>query len=237
MGKPVASSPFTRTWLKIRYYARGLPPHQALLRILIDACAKLGVRVEPFHLVVEGLGHGRPPALASCASDYEVKFLTADDMPVLANIPGRLPTEVELRQRLREGKRCLGILRQGLLVAFTWCDLDTCCFETIPVFALKGNEAYLFDAYTRETARGGGLAPFMRYRLYEELAKLGRDRCYSITVLFNAPAARFKAKLGARVVELHLLIELFRRWRIRWVLHRYQHGRLPESQPAKQTKT
>ncbi len=54
----------TRTWIKIRYYMRGLPPHQALLRVLIDGCAKLGVRIEPFHVVVEGLALGRPPQLS-----------------------------------------------------------------------------------------------------------------------------------------------------------------------------
>ena len=154
--------------------------------------------------------------------DYEVKFLTADDMPALATIPGRLPTEDDLQQRLREGKRCLGIRHQGAPVVFIWCDIDTCGFEEYPLFRLQANEAYLFDAYTVETARGGGLAPFMRYRLYEELARLGRERYYSITVFFNTPAARFKAKLGARILELRVLVELFRRWRVHRVLRRYR---------------
>jgi len=211
-----------RTWVKIRYYIRGLLPHQALLRVLIDGCAKLGVRIEPFHVVVEGLAFGRPPSVESLMDNYEVKFLTADDMPALATIPGRLPAEDDLQQRLREGKRCLGIMHQETPVAFTWCDIDACHFEEYPLFRLQANEAYLFDAYTVETARGGGLAPFMRYRLYEELARLGRERCYSITVLFNTPAARFKAKLGARIIELHVMIELFKWWRIHRVLCRYQ---------------
>ena len=218
----MASSLLTRTWVKMCYYLRGLPPHQALVRILIDGCAKLGVRIEPFYLVVEGMAHGQLPALDLHASDYGVRFLTVYDMPALASIPGRLPTEADLQQRLQEGKRCLGITHRETIVAFTWCDLEACCFETYPIFSLKNNEAYLFDAYTVATARGSGLAPFMRYRLYEELALLGKERCYSLTVLFNTPAARFKAKLGARILELHVLIELFSRWRIHRVLHRYR---------------
>ncbi|MGE0826707.1 MAG: hypothetical protein AB7G75_25885 [Candidatus Binatia bacterium] len=207
------SSLWTRTWTKVRYYRRGLSPFEFALRLLIDSIAKLGVRIELFHLVREGLAVA--PALPErfFADKYEVAFLQPQDMSALAGIPGRRPTTEDLRQRLQDGKHCLAITRRGEIHAFTWCDLSTCRFEDFPLFSLQANEAYIFDAYTVETTRGQGLAPFMRYRLYEELAKLGRDRCYSITVLFNTPAARFKAKLGAQIVALHVFIELFTRWR------------------------
>ncbi len=42
----------------------------------------------------------------------------------------------------------------------------------------------------------------MRYRCYQELAKIGRTRCLSVTVLFNAPGVRFKKKLNAKVIEI-----------------------------------
>jgi hypothetical protein len=50
-------------------------------------------------------------------------------------------------------------------------------------------------------------------------------RCYSITVLFNTPAARFKEKLGAQVVELRVFIELLRRVRLDMRLRDYRRGK------------
>jgi GNAT superfamily N-acetyltransferase len=91
------------------------------------------------------------------------------------------------------------------------------------LFRLQANEAYIFDTYTVEKARGKGLASHLRPHLYEELANLGRDRIYSITVLFNRPASRLKAKLGAQIIELRVLIELCHRWRFHRVLRRYKH--------------
>jgi hypothetical protein len=207
--------------MKVRYYVKGLPLHLALLRILIDGFAKLGLRIEPFHLVLEGRSQCRFAREETTTHPYDVSFLQPSDMPFLAAIPGRSPTEAELRKRISDGEKCLGIRQQGEIVAFTWADLEAVRFEEYPLFRLQENEAYLFDAYTVKTARGSGLAPHMRYRLYEELAKLGRDRCYSITVLFNKPASRFKAKLGAQIIELHLLIELCKQWRFHRVLRRY----------------
>jgi GNAT superfamily N-acetyltransferase len=208
--------------MRVRYYVKGLPLHLALVRILIDGFAKLGLRIEPFHLTEENLSKGRSPMRKGAGDAYQVGFLQPSDMPSLAAIPGRAPTEADLQKRLRDGHLCLGIRQEGEIVGFTWADLEAVRFEDYPLFRLQANEAYLFDAYTVEAARGSGLAPHMRYRLYEELAKLGRNRCYSITVLFNKPASRFKAKLGAQVLELNVLIEVFRRWRIHRTLRRYQ---------------
>ncbi|MBM4258249.1 MAG: hypothetical protein FJ147_20430 [Deltaproteobacteria bacterium] len=217
MGNPL----LRRTRAKVHYYMQGLPLHQAFLRILIDTVAKLGVRIEPFHLVREGLAARQRPSTMALTDEDQVRFLVAEDMPALAAIPGRPPTITDLQQRLRQGNHCLGILRQGTPFAFTWCDLSLCRFEDYPLFHLQANEAYLFDAFTVEAMRGSGLAPVMRQRMYEELAKLGKDTCYSTTVLFNVPAARFKAKLGARVIELHLLVEICKRWRWHRVLRQY----------------
>lgn len=218
----MASALFARTWAKVRYYRRGLSLHLALLRVTIDVLAKLGARIEFFHLVLEGLALSNAASQSPLVSGVEVRFLTANEMPILATLPGRLPSQSDLQRRLQEGKRCLGVWQRETLLAFTWCDLNVCCFEEYPLFRLQANEAYLFDAYTLETARGSGIAPFMRQHMYEELAKLGRDTCFSVTVLFNIPAARFKAKLGARIIELHLLIEIFKHWRWHRVLRRYQ---------------
>lgn len=73
----------------------------------------------------------------------------------------------------------------------------------------------------------------MRYRFYEELARLGRTRCYSITICFNAPATRFKEKLGAHVLELRLFVELLNRRRFYLPLRKWhEHMNSPSHVPV-----
>lgn len=212
----------TRSWLKIRYYHKGLPWYGLVLRVLIDGLSKLGLRIEPYYLMLEGVPAGGLPHLESGLNDYTLGFLEPQDMKALAAIPGRVFSEKELLRRLQEGNRCLGVTYHCEIVAFTWCDLEDCAFEQHRLFSLQENEAYLFDAYTVESFRGRDIAPSMRYRCYQELAKLGRERCYSITVMLNTPAANFKKKLGAQVLELDVFVELLRKWRFHYPLKRYQ---------------
>lgn len=217
----MADSLLNRTWVRIRYYRAGLPWYGFVLRMVIDCLATLGLRIEPFHLFVEVVGSARPPHLESGFENYEIGFLEASDMGAIARIPGRNYSEDELLRQLKEGKRCLGIRYRGEIVAFTWFNLKECTFERQGLFPLRENEAHLFDAYTTESFRGKNLAPYIRYRCYEELAKLGRERCYSVTVVFNTPAVRFKQKLGARVLELRVFVELLKRWHFHARLKRY----------------
>ncbi|MBC7790053.1 MAG: hypothetical protein H7Z74_08905 [Anaerolineae bacterium] len=178
---------------------------------MIDALSQAGLRIEPYHLFLEGLAAAPRPD--GEFDKYDVGFLSAQDMPEIAIIPGRNFSHGDLLRRLNDGKRCLGIKHEGRIAAFTWCDYEWCLFENDRLFPLAANEACLFDAYTLEAFRGQDLAPFMRYRCYEELAEIGRTHCYSVTVLFNAPALRFKKKLNAKVIELRVLIEILGRWR------------------------
>lgn len=212
----------TRSWLRIRYYRKGLPWYGLVLRVLIDGLAKLGFRIEPYYLMLEGVPAGGLPHLESGFSDYALGFLGPQDMKALAAIPGRVFSEEELLRRLQEGKLCLGVTYRGEIVAFTWCNLEDCTFEQHRLFLLRENEAYLFDAYTVESFRGKDIAPSMRYRCYQELAKLGKEKCYSITVVFNVPATNFKKKLGAQVLELDVFVELLRKWRFYYSLKRYR---------------
>lgn len=207
----MADSLLSRTRTKIRYYRKGLPWYAFALRLSIDALSQAGLRIEPYHLFLEGLAGA--PRVNRAFDRYDVAFLRAEDMQEIARIPGRNFTTDDLLRRLAEGKRCLGIKHEGRIAAFTWCDFTACLFEEDRLFPLRDDEACLFDAYTLEAFRGHDLAPFMRYRCYEELAKIGRTRCYSVTVLFNAPAVRFKKKLNAQVIELWVLVEVLKCWR------------------------
>jgi hypothetical protein len=215
----VTDSLLSRARTKIRYYKKGLPWYAFALRLTIDALSQAGLRIEPYHLFLEGSA-GAPP-IGRALENHEVGFLGTEDMPEITAIAGRNFSHDEMLARLREGKRCLGIKHEGRIVAFTWCSFTACQFENDRLFPLHDDEAYLFDAYTLEAYRGHDLAPLMRYRCYQELAKIGRTRCFSVTVLFNLPAMRFKKKLNAKVVELWVLIEIFGRWRFNRRLKRY----------------
>jgi GNAT superfamily N-acetyltransferase len=185
--------------------------YNPLPRIFIDGLDKLGIKIHLIYLIREGITEGvarpREDGLESC----EVGFLGAEDMTEIAQIPYRPVRYEKLQSRLKDGNLCLGAKREGCLVCFTWCNLIRCQSEGYS-FLLNDDEAYLFDAYTAFDLRGQGLAPALRYRLYEELARMGRTKLYSISERFNAPALRFKLKLGAEILKSNWNITLFRKW-------------------------
>ncbi|MEA3487357.1 MAG: hypothetical protein U9R20_06845 [Thermodesulfobacteriota bacterium] len=181
-------------------------------QLAFDICNGTGVWIYPYYLIMEGL-FGGSPRVPKTASPLNIRFLDPEDMAQIAAIPERNIREPVLQQRLLEGKRCLGMLDGKTVVAFTWCDLESCHFRGRP-FPLAENEAYLFDAYTSKECRGTGVAPYLRYRLYEELAKMEKTYLYSITVRSNKPALRFKLKLNARIIGRGLSVMLLKRWHL-----------------------
>ena len=209
----MADSLIRRASTKIRYYRRGVPWYGAVLRVSIDTVSRIGLRIEPFDLFLEGLDRARPPAPPQRAEEYHALFLEHGDMKEIASMPGRDLSEADLRARLDSGQRCLGVKHGERIIAFTWCNLHACTIEKHRLFDLRDDEASLFDAYTIESFRGRDIAPWMRYRCYEEMAKLGRHRCYSVTIIFNTPALRFKTKLGAEIIGRGVYVEMLGRSR------------------------
>jgi hypothetical protein len=150
-------------------------------------------------------------------------FLTSEDMKEIANSK-RKESERELVARLNEEKKCFAAKYHGKLAAFTWCDFES-CHDEFYTFTLKENEAYLFDAYTLMPYRGQNLAPYLRFKCYQALEALGRDRFYSISLYFNEPAMKFKRKLNAKPLILGLYIGLFKKWGRSWKIKDYQYLR------------
>ncbi|NWG03620.1 MAG: GNAT family N-acetyltransferase [Syntrophaceae bacterium] len=185
--------------------------YSPLPRIFIDGLDKLGIQIHLIYLIQEGITEGVTRQQQVGLEGCEVSFLGPEDMTEMAQIPYRPVRYEELQRRLKDGNLCLGAKRDGHLVAFTWCNLTRCQSEGYS-FSLNDDEAYLFDAYTASDLRGQGLAPALRYHLYGELARLGRTKIYSITERFNAPALRFKLKLGARILKSDWYVTLFRKW-------------------------
>jgi hypothetical protein len=62
--------------------------------------------------------------------------------------------------------------------------------------------------------RGKNLAPYLRYKSYDILKKMGRSKIYSVSAFFNSSAVRYKEKLNAKNLKLALYIEIFKK--IRW---------------------
>ncbi len=156
--------------------------YNPFMRVVQDGLTKMGIRISPYYLVLEGLFNKSLPDFEKGFNEYEIGFLREEDMKEISVIPGpdRTFSEKDLLLRLKEGKKCLGIKYRGKIVAFTWFGLVEFGSKFLR-FALKDDEAYLFDAYTLMSFRGKGLAPYMRYQCYKELARLGRYKLYSFT--------------------------------------------------------
>ncbi len=177
------------------------------------------VTFNPYYVYLEGLADEPELKFQEGFADYSIEHLTAGDMKTIAGIPGRRVGLAELLKRVDNGQVCLGIKHLDELVSFTWYDVNQSNIKG-RIVPLKQNEAYLFDAYTLDAYRGKGLAPYMRYRVYRELAELGKTRLYSFTDYFNSPAIRFKQKLNAKLLQLRVIVG-FRRWRFNVLLKRY----------------
>jgi len=187
-------------------------PWEQLFFNILAGYRGTGISIYSYYLVMEGL-FGDPPRAPKTASPIEIRFLGPEDMAQIAAMPERDVREPVMQKRLQAGNKCLGVLDGRNVVAFTWCNLEHCHFTEHP-FPLAKDEAYLFDAHTSKKYRGTGIAPYLRYRLYEELAKTGRTKLYSITMQPNKPSLRFKSKLNARIVGKGLSVVLFKRWRV-----------------------
>ena len=172
----------------------------------VDALKRLKISVDPYIIFLEELSDDIIfPRIDNAHNTYKIIFLGPGDMKTIEGLPGRISTEAGLLNRLKEDKICIAVKLAQELVAFTWYDLKECNFKSIKC-PLKNNEAYLFDAYTLLSYRGKGIAPFMRYRSYQELNNLGKHKLFSVSDYFNTPAIRFKKKLKAKPLELRLAV-------------------------------
>ncbi len=93
--------------------------------------------------------------------------------------------------------------------------------ESHKLFPLKENEAYLYYMHTMEEYIGKNLAPYLRYKSYELLDKIGRSLKYSVTDYFNKSSLKFKKKLNSKHLKLYLHLKLFQKYNKHILLKRY----------------
>lgn len=184
----------------------------AIQEVLDSLQRRLRILVVPYFLVVEGLQPDFTPSEQG-AQSFEIRFLDDADMESLAKIRTNLVPLARLKKTLGHSK-CLGIFVDGRLAGYTWGRVDVIPTPNtvLPLVVLDDGEAYLFDALVSRDFRGYNLAPIVRQQLYRELQKIGKTRFYSITLAFNRSSRRFKAKLGAKEIELRLTLGISR-WR------------------------
>ena len=195
-----------------RVYIQHKFRYNSLPQTLLGGLHTVGILIQPYDLFLEGLHKGPIPAYERPPEGFRIEVLAPADMKTIAAIPDRNIQERQLMERLERRNECLGVFLGSELVAFTWCNLDTCTYPGDP-FPLGPDETYLFDAYTSHALRGKGLAPLLRYQTYKKLELTGRNRLYSVSERLNKRAVRFKQKLNAQVIRSGIYVELFRRWR------------------------
>lgn len=154
--------------------------------------------------------------------DFEIGFLTYNDMELLGNHEESNVTTEQLIRLLEGGCLCLAVKYKGAIAAYSWCDLNYLRYKD-RIIALKQNEAYLFNARTYRAFRGKNLAPYIRNELCKFLKQRGIERFYSITLWSNTASMKFKRKSGAKPIELFLYVGFFRKFRMHFRLRNMAH--------------
>lgn len=199
---------------------RGRLSYGLLSQELLDRLRVLGVTFYPYLLMVESPERLAPEA--PMPLNFSTRLLTHADIPLITAIKERPQRAHELGLRLDRGRLGMGLFFGSELAGYSWCNLEFCqSFFDRKLFQLNSDEACLLDAYIRPPFRGQGLAPLLRRAISTMLMDEGRHTFYSVSLLFNASTHRFKRKLGAREMELHLYLNVFKRWEKDIVLRRY----------------
>ena len=179
------------------------------------------VEIVPFYLIREVLVELPERDLEPRVGPLDVGFLDRGDVQRIAANPEVPESEDVLMERLETGCICLAARHEGTVAAYSWCNLEQCDYEGRLGFPLSDKEAYLFDARTFSDYRGKKLAGYLRYQLYLELDRMGRERFFSTSSCMNTAAMSFKERLKARRVRLYLYVRLFRKLRASVPLRRY----------------
>jgi len=193
--------------------------HGLVLNSIRNQLMRIGIVITPYYWVQEGTNQIEIPEIDGIISDYTVEFIEAEDLIKIGeNI--RTYSLDGMHAYLNAGKKCLALKYKEEITSFMFIDFAQCNFMSMNI-TLKSDEAYLTHMYTVESFRGRNLAPYLRYKSYEILNGMGRDKIYSVSVLFNASAIRYKQKLNAKNIKLLLSLEIFKRIKCNFTLKTY----------------
>ena len=173
---------------------------------ILDRLARAGALVYPYVVVEEP--YQTRPDLDRRLSTLALRQIRPEDARQVASLPCRPLDETETRQRLAK-RECFGLFEGERLLGYTWVKFD--CIGSAGhaqdrIGPLPADSAYLFDAYVARDARGLQVAPVLRHAVQSLLRARGRQRFFSITLLFNTSSRRFKEKLGAIEFETRVIL-------------------------------
>lgn len=191
--------------------------------------ARAGIVLTPFYWTKETIRAGTPADSRPVPEGFEVSILGPEEVALVAAHPertGYVPPGY-VSDSLRRGDTCVGIKRQGEIVATSWFSLEENRSQAYPV-KLRPHEAYLYDTYVFEAYRGRHLAEVLRYGTYDILRTLNRTVLYTLTVHSNTASLRFKQRLGARAVFFGLAVDIFGRYHTTFILKRWPETPLDE---------
>jgi hypothetical protein len=202
-----------KTWNRIRF--------GTVFQWLHRRLAKIGIDIFPYYWVLEGKDPISPPEFHGNLEEYTFEFFGSQEMKEIGETADLKGLEKPLLARLEKGNKCYGVKHLGRIVGYTWMDIQKSTYRGNE-FLLGDHEAYLFDMYTKRSYRGKNIAPYLRYKCYKALNKMGRDTFYSVSEFYNPPSIKFKKKLNAEFVKLGLHISLFKKLRWHFILRKYK---------------
>lgn len=182
--------------------------HGLVLYSLRNFLSRLGLEILPYWLEREGLDQCVEPPIKGNPAEYRVA-------PMEKEVIAQFFREQNWESSAWEesplwDQYAYGLYHKSQLAAFMM--MRNRGFEYKgKFFKLQDNESYLENMYTFDAFRGKNLAPYLRYKCYEVLAREGRTTCYSVTQYFNTSSLKFKTKLGVRHKALYLHLGLFKR--------------------------
>jgi len=182
--------------------------------------SRIGIEITPYYLFQEGINITEIPEIKGDVADYSFELLGPEDMKIIGAINFVKFSEAKLLSLLNAGEKCIAIKHKDEIAAFMWINFTEFSYKSTAV-QLKSNEAYLYFMNTMETYKGKNLAPYLRYKSYEILNEMGRDKLYSISDYFNSPAVKFKAKLNSKKLKLIIDILIFKKLHWNFTLKSY----------------
>lgn len=198
-------------WNKIQY---GL-----FIYGLTNRLQRIGIEIKPYYWEREFSKQCDEPKIKGNNLDYSIKNFGPEEIKIIC-AKGYVYNVKEKLERLKNGQICLGLVHDGDIAAFSWIELNELNFRKESI-KWKENQAYLGGMYTVESFRGLNLAAYLRYQISIFLKEKGRNEIYSISDYFNYPAIKFKKKLDANHVDLHLYINLFGKYEWNIKLKKY----------------
>lgn len=178
---------------------------------VLDRLARQGFVFYPYDVVRESVRSVSTIEVPATVGEPRFVPLGEDDIDLVTSLPCRPLSNRLITERAKQSQG-FGVFVGRELAGYTWAS-----FQRVPtaqggdtLFELDSRGAYIFDMYIARAHRGKRLAPWLRQRINEHLIRSGRDRIYSISMVFNSSTRRFKSRIGSVDLERRLLIRVGR---------------------------